>query len=163
MIALRILGVIVAVVAIAGVGFMLAMRAKYEPVQTAVRRINKTLWNPRALEHAGTPGANASIIRHVGRNSGTAYETPVGAYHADDAIYVALPYGPTTDWIRNLTAAGGGEVVHEGVTYTVGAPAVVPMDDVVDIVPSGEQRTLRAFKVDEVLSLPVVEARDRVS
>ena len=50
------------------------------------------------------------MIRHVGRTSRKSYETPVGVYLDDGAIYIALPYGPKTDWIKNLAAAGGGEV-----------------------------------------------------
>lgn len=158
MIVMRILGALVAVIAVLGAGFLLGMRAKYAPVQDAVRRMNRRVWNPRALEDAGAEGSSASVIRHVGRTSGRSYETPVGVYLDDGAIYIALPYGPETDWIKNLAAAGGGEVVHDGATYTVGTPEVVTLGDARDLLSPMDQRIFRAFKVDEILRLPILAA-----
>ncbi len=154
---LRIIGIVAVTLATLGLGFVVAMRAKYEPAQTAIRRMNKRLWNPRALRTAGGAGSTTSIVRHVGRSSGTSYETPVAMYRSGDELHIALPYGTATDWIRNLTAACGGEVVHDGETHTVGAPDVVPLEDLLEVIPAGEQRTLRAFKVDQVLSLPILD------
>lgn len=151
----RILAGSALVVGAIGIGFVVAMRAKYAPVQRAVRRMNRAVLNPKALETAGTPGASASIVRHRGRSSGTVYETPVGAYRADGAIFIALPYGTDTDWYRNLRAAGGGEVVHEGTTHPVGPPEVLPLSEILDLLSAGERRTFTTFKVDQVLKLPI--------
>ena len=151
----RVIGGLAIAAGAVGVGFLVAMRAKYAPVQKAVRRMNRAVWNPQALRDAGSPGASASIIRHRGRTSGKAFETPVVAYVVDGAILVALPYGTNTDWYKNLRAAGGGEVVHEGVAYAVDAPEVVSLDEVRGTIPAGQQRTFRVFKVDQVLRLPV--------
>lgn len=153
---LRVIGGIALVLGVVGVGFLVSMRTKYAPVQNAIRRMNRAVWNPQALRNAGTEGAPASVVRHRGRTTGTEYETPVGAYLSDGAILIALPYGATTDWIKNLRAAGGGEVVHEGRTYAVGSPEIVPMADIAALLSHGEQRTFRIFKVDEVLRLPIV-------
>lgn len=65
------------VVTALAVVFIVGMRTKCEPVLTAVRRMNRAFWNPRAMETAGTPGAYASVVRPVGRKSGRPYETPV--------------------------------------------------------------------------------------
>jgi hypothetical protein len=76
-IAQSIAGLILTVLAL-WVVFALAMRAKFPPVLTAIRRINRAVTNPRAMETAGRPGAYASVIQHLGRTTGTAYETPIG-------------------------------------------------------------------------------------
>lgn len=57
--------------------FTVAMRRKYPPVVNAVRRLNRAVINPGAMTRAGRSGAFASVIQHIGRNSGTLYEAPI--------------------------------------------------------------------------------------
>ena len=67
-----------------------------------------------------------AAVEHRGRRSGRTYTTPVAiAASTADAIYIGLPWGPSTDWVRNLRAAGGGTVRWKGVAYAVTDPAVV--------------------------------------
>ena len=46
-------------------------------MHNTVRRFNRAFGNPHQMKTAGTPGAYASVIRHVGRKTGRSYETPV--------------------------------------------------------------------------------------
>jgi deazaflavin-dependent oxidoreductase (nitroreductase family) len=133
--------------------FVLAMRAKYLPVLTAVRRFNRAVTNPRALETAGHPGAAASVIHHSGRTSGTPYETPIGPVPTDDGFVIPLPYGTTPDWLKNVMAAGSAVIVHEGTTYHVDRPELIPIEAALDHVPRAEQWALRAFGVDQFLQV----------
>ena len=87
------LGALLVAVAAIGAVFAIGMRTKYPPVTTAVRRMNRKVMNPRAMKTAGTPGAYAGVIRHVGRRSGTEYETPIGPYR--DRRTVSLSRSPT--------------------------------------------------------------------
>jgi deazaflavin-dependent oxidoreductase (nitroreductase family) len=131
--------------------FMVGMRTKYAPVTTAVRRFNRAVTNPRAMRTAGEPGAMASAIRHVGRTSGTPYETPIGPVATDDGFVVPLPYGLSPDWLKNVLAAGSAIIVHEGAVYAVTDPEIIPASGAFPYVPLGEQRALRAFAVDQFL------------
>lgn len=142
---------IVAAVASVGIAFVVGMRTKSPSVQRAVKRMNKTFWNPRAMETAGTPGAYASIVHHVGRHSGSVYETPVVPVTTDDGFAIALPYGPGTDWVRNVLAAGRATITHEGETYEVERPRVVPVDSPDISFGDSEDRTHRIFGVNECL------------
>ncbi len=101
------------------------MRSKSPPVLNAVRRFNRSVSNPRQMATAGSPGAYASVIRHVGRTSGREYETPIGAIATEDGFVVALPYGANADWLKNLLASGSASIVNEGSTYRVDQPEVV--------------------------------------
>src|SRR5687767_8959102 len=47
--------------------FLVGMRTKSPAVVDRVRRFNRAVTNPRVLRSAGSPGASASVIRHVGR------------------------------------------------------------------------------------------------
>ena len=64
------------------------------------------LWAPRLAPWA--------VIVHIGRRSGTEYRTPVLAVRSGGALYVALFYGTGAQWVRNVRAAGGGEVIRRG-------------------------------------------------
>lgn len=140
--------------------FLASMRAKYPPVLTAVRRFNRTVTNPRAMKTAGQPGAMASVIQHSGRRSGTPYETPIGPVVADDGFVIPLPYGTTPDWLKNVMAAGSAVIIHEGNTYAVSHPEIVPSSVAFVHVPQAEQRALRAFAVDQFLRVRRAEPQE---
>jgi len=114
--------------------------------------------NPRAMKTAGTPGAYAGIIRHIGRTSGTEYETPVGPFATEDGFVIALPYGTSPDWLKNVLVAGSAVIVHEGETYAVDRPEIINAAAALDYVPPGEQTSLRIFNVDEFLSVHLATA-----
>ena len=152
-----ILGVLVLALAAVGAVFVVGMRRKSPAVLRTVRRFNRAVMNPRMMRTAGTPGAYASVIRHVGRRTGRAYETPVVAEPAADGFVIALPYGTTANWVRNVMAAGSATVVEEGVTYQVDRPEIVPMALVADCFPEKDQRAHARFRVDQCMRLRPVD------
>jgi deazaflavin-dependent oxidoreductase (nitroreductase family) len=148
-------GVLVAVVAL-GVVFMVGMRSKSPPVLNAVRRAGRAM-RPLALKSSGTPGANASVVRHLGRKSGRPYKTPVNAVATDDGFVIALPYGRNTDWLKNVLASGSATILDEGNTYEVERPEIVPLSVAEPLFPPKDQRTHRRFRVDDYLLLRRVD------
>jgi deazaflavin-dependent oxidoreductase (nitroreductase family) len=144
-------GALVAGLILVLLAFVFGMRAKSPVVLAAVRRFNRRFINPSQMKTAGTPGAYAGVIRHVGRRSGRVYETPVGPFATDDGFVIALPYGANSDWVKNVLAAGSARLVTEGQTYEVDQPEIVPLSDVVDVLPSKERRNLRLFRVEQAL------------
>jgi hypothetical protein len=146
----RFCGAVMALAVLATV-FLLGMRTKSPAVVNRVRRFNRAVTNPRVLRTAGSPGAPASVIRHVGRVSGREYETPVGPFEVGDHFVIALPYGPGADWVRNVLAQGSATLVHEGRTVPIHLPEIVPTAQVAGDLPTSEQRTLRLFSVDQCL------------
>ena len=61
------------------------------------------------LAHAGI--GPFCVLRHVGRSSGTVYETPLVLARDGQSFVAELTYGPHVDWYRNATAAGGCVVI----------------------------------------------------
>lgn len=57
-----------------------------------------------------------AVIHHRGRRSGTHYETPIAVVPTRDrsVILVGLPWGATTNWARNVVAAGGASLAWKG-------------------------------------------------
>jgi deazaflavin-dependent oxidoreductase (nitroreductase family) len=137
---------------------VLAMRTKSPRLLTTVRRFNRAFMNKLQLRSAGRPGAYASVIRHRGRRSGRTYETPVVPFASDDGFLISLPYGPNTDWLKNVLASGSAVLVTDGRTHTVDRPEVISTAIVKDQFPPNEQRTHRWFGVDQCLQLRSVES-----
>ena len=144
-------GALVAGLILLLLAFVFGMRAKSPVVLRAIRRFNRRFMNPRQMKTAGTPGAYAGFVRHIGRRSGRVFETPVGPFATDDGFVIALPYGTSSDWVKNVLAAGSATLVTEGQTVEVDQPEIVPLGDVVDFLPSKERRNLRLFRVEQAL------------
>lgn len=61
------------------------------------------------LTRAGVSVYGSRVLRVPGRKSGELRENPVNLLSHDGARYLVAPRG-TTQWVRNLRAAGGGEL-----------------------------------------------------
>ena len=147
----RVVKVLVLGVLTLGVVFIVGMRNKNPKVLRAVRNVNKAVFNPEQMKTAGTPGAYASIVEHVGRTSGTEYQTPVGVVPTDDGFVIALPYGDQADWLKNVLAAGSATIVHDGETHEVEGPEVVPIGEAAEWFSEKDQKAHEVFNVEQVL------------
>ncbi len=148
---LILVGALLLGIAIVALAYLAGMRTKSPFLLKPLIRLQRAVINPRQLRSAGTPGAYAAVIRHRGRVSGQAYETPVGAVAIDDGFVIGLVYGPDTNWLRNVLASGSATIVHDGATYAVDHPEVVPMQAVIEHFPTGDQRGFRWLGVDQAL------------
>lgn len=154
---LELIGVILAVVVIAvaatGVVFFVGMRRRSPAVLGMVRRFSRTVVNPRMLKTAGTPGAYASLMLNAGRRTGREYRTPVVAAPTADGFVIALPYGTTSNWVRNVLASGSATLVHEGETHRVDQPEIVPLALMNKHFPEKERRSHTRFRVNQCMRL----------
>ena len=83
------------------------------PAPRNVARFNRRYWNPLFLRVAGHLPWFA-ILSHEGRKSGRVYRTPVNAFGTDGGYIIALTYGQESDWVKNVLAAGGCELLTRG-------------------------------------------------
>ena len=150
---LAVVAAVVIVLAAAVVLFLLGWRRKSGLVIRPIVALSKRFMNPFQMRTAGTPGAYASIIRHRGRTSGNAYETPVGVVEDGDTFLIALPYGDRTQWLKNVLAAGSAVLVHEGSTHAVVQPELIPMSTVAEHFSPSDQGLFKAMRVDACLRL----------
>lgn len=94
--------------------------------------------NPRMLAFARRVPPFV-VIEHVGRVSGRTYRTPVVAFavHDPDSLGVLvalpLPWGPDTDWARNVRRAGRFDLTRKGTRYTVTNPHVISAAEAADL------------------------------
>ena len=83
------------------------------PAPRSIARFNRRFTNRLLSKVAGyLPGF--AIVSHVGRRSGRTYRTPVNAFRTDDGYIIALTYGPESDWVKNVLAAGSCELQTRG-------------------------------------------------
>jgi deazaflavin-dependent oxidoreductase (nitroreductase family) len=91
-------------------------------------RFNRHVTNPIQRMWAGWLPPFA-IVEHVGRRSGKQYHTPVNAFYTSvngkPGVAIMLTYGPDRDWLKNLTAAGGGRMRRNSKTFGISDPKVV--------------------------------------
>jgi deazaflavin-dependent oxidoreductase (nitroreductase family) len=144
---------IVGLLVVAFAVLLLGMRYRSGVVLDGVRHFNHAVTNRLTVRKAGRPGESNALVRHVGRTSGRAYETPIGPFPTADGFLVALPYGTRADWARNVLAAGRATLLVDGETVEVDAPELVDTADVLEELPAGERKTLRVFRVEQCLRL----------
>jgi hypothetical protein len=150
LLAIVVCGIVIAITAVV-VFFVVGLRWKSPTARRVVRRFTRAFVNPRMLKTAGTPGASASVIRHRGRTTGRLYSTPVAAEPTEDGFVIALPYGTTSNWVKNVLASGSATIVDEGVTYRVDRPELLPLVEMADHFPAKDRRNLERFRVDRCL------------
>jgi deazaflavin-dependent oxidoreductase (nitroreductase family) len=66
-----------------------------------------------------------AIVIHTGRRSGRTYRTPVNVFRDGDDYLFALTYGAERDWVRNVQAAGGCEILTRGQRITLTNPRII--------------------------------------
>ena len=121
------------------------------PLSKRVAHFNRRVTNRVTRRFAWwLPGF--AIVIHVGRRSGRRYRTPVNVFRSDGRYVFALTYGPETDWVRNVLAAGTCEVETRRQTVTLTNPELFT-DPTRRYVPRAVGRALGALHVDEFLAM----------
>ncbi len=95
-----------------------------------------------------------SVVRHTGRHSGRQFETPVAARRVDGGFVLALAFGRTAQWYRNLVAARRGIIRWRGVDHPVGAPHAMAAEVALAAFLPVQRAGLRAADVDDYVFLP---------
>ena len=124
---------------------------------------------PRMVRQWNTAGLNRvtrriapwmpgfGVVMHRGRRSGRLYQTPVNVFVIEDGYVLALTYGPDTDWVKNVLAAGGCELRTRGRVIRLVSPRLFHDEARRGIRPL-ERQVLRVIGVADFLSLKTAPA-----
>ncbi len=126
------------------------------PIPRVVGRWNKAGLN-RLTKHIAPWMPGFGVVVHRGRRSGRRYLTPVNVFAAEDGYVFALTYGPDTDWVKNVLAAGGCELRTRGRTIQLVSPRLGRDQSRRGIRPF-ERQVLRVIGVADFLSLKAAPA-----
>jgi len=126
------------------------------PIPRIVRQWNKAGLN-RVTKHIAPWAPCMGVVIHRGRRSGRLYQTPVNVFAAKDGYVFALTYGPDTDWVKNVLAAGGCELRTRGHALRLTSPRLYHDQSRRGIRPV-ERQVLRLIGVADFLCLQTVLA-----
>ncbi|MEP6479892.1 MAG: nitroreductase family deazaflavin-dependent oxidoreductase [Rhodoglobus sp.] len=87
-----------------------------------------------------------AIVRHVGRKSGTSYETPLIVQPTEGGLVIELTYGANVDWYRNVRAAGRCGIRYHGVEYAITGFEELDAATGIAAFTPGQQRILRLLR-----------------
>jgi deazaflavin-dependent oxidoreductase (nitroreductase family) len=119
------------------------------PLPRALARLNLKVTNPVLGRVAGRlPGF--AIVTHVGRRSGTRRTTPVNLFRDGDLYVIALTYGPGSQWVKNVLAAGGCDIHTKGRDVRLVDPQLIH-DPARTRVPAPVRAILGALRVEHFL------------
>ena len=121
------------------------------PIPRAVGRWNKAGPN-RLTRHVAPWLPGFGVVVHRGRRTGHQYRTPVNVFRSGSEYRFALTYGPDTDWVRNVVAAGGCALLTRGHLVRLTAPRLYRDERRTGIRPV-ERRMLRLLGVADFLAL----------
>jgi len=117
-----------------------------------MRQVNKVALNKLTRPLAAwLPGLG--VVVHRGRTSAKQYRTPVNVFPRPGGRYVlAMTYGTDTDWVKNVIAAGGCELLTRGKRVTLTAPRLFH-DEARHDIRVVERTVLGLLHVDDFLEL----------
>jgi deazaflavin-dependent oxidoreductase (nitroreductase family) len=113
--------------------------------------INKRVFNPRAIA-----GGKWPVLTHIGRTSGTTYQTPMDAHPVDGGYLFVLVYGSGSDWVQNVLAAGHARLRVEGKELDLTAPRLVGEVEAFQLMPEDVARPPKLLRITDFLRMDVV-------
>ena len=118
-----------------------------------IRVFNKYIFNRIILTFAEGRIGPFSVVYHKGRRSGRTYRTPVVASFMGETIIIPLTYGDHVDWLRNILAQGGCEVVSKRRRITATNPEVINAATALPLLPESHRRLLERFHLKKFVRL----------
>jgi deazaflavin-dependent oxidoreductase (nitroreductase family) len=133
----------------------------YENMTTKIRSISDLVrvfskrFNPSVIADIENGKGPYSLICHTGRKSGQAYRTPVDAKFLGDFVLITLPYGQRSDWLKNVLAGGGCEIIHRHQIFTATLPQILTEAEAKRLLPPGK----KVAQIKDFLRLEINPAR----
>jgi deazaflavin-dependent oxidoreductase (nitroreductase family) len=116
------------------------------PYPRWLAKINKRVFNPREIRRGKRP-----VVIHVGRSSGTVFQTPLDAHPTRGGYVLVVRYGPGSDWVRNILAAGTATLRVEREEHRLDSPRLVSQQEAVDELAPGFEPDADFYKAEHYL------------
>ena len=102
-----------------------------------------------------------AVVIHRGRKTGRVFRTPLWAFRRRDGYVIALTYGTSSDWVRNVAAAGGCELESRGRRYRLANPRSYQDQTAADMPTPIRLMLSKVLKAPDFLRLDIVEDWDQ--
>ncbi|MCP3988420.1 MAG: nitroreductase family deazaflavin-dependent oxidoreductase [Actinomycetia bacterium] len=103
------------------------------PYPRWLAKINKRVINPRQIRKGTYP-----VVTHVGRTSGLSYRTPLDAFPTETGYVLVARYGPESDWVQNILAAGTATLRINDEEHELNTPRLVSRDQALSVLGAEE-------------------------
>jgi deazaflavin-dependent oxidoreductase (nitroreductase family) len=120
-----------------------------------VRVMNKYVTNRILIHIAGKKFGHFAILRHIGRKSGTVYQTPIIAEPVEGGFVIALTYGKKVDWLSNILAKGTCSLYWKAKDYELHQPELIDCETGLNAFPSPLNRILEKAGIEYFLRLSI--------
>ena len=131
----------------------MAQQARPADRRAGFLRVTK-IFNKLVLPLAGTRLMPLyGILEHRGRKSGKVFHTPVVVRPTGAGFIVPMPWGLTTDWYRNVQAAGECVIRWKGKRYALHQPEVLDRAEAASAFDSVQSGAMKRFGIEKVLRL----------
>lgn len=95
-----------------------------------------------------------AVVHHTGRKTGRNLSLPVALLHTDDSFLITLPWGPRTNWVRNVVAARGCTITWKGTEHHATLPRILDASQARPYFGDGQWWIVQhVFKADSFLRL----------
>ena len=112
------------------------------------------LINPLIAKFAGTSIFPLyGVILHRGRRSGKQFSTPVVVRPTAGGFIVPMPWGESTDWYRNVRAAGGCTIRWKSRNYAMVDPQVLNAEEALAAFSGPTRAGMTRFGIKQVVRL----------
>jgi deazaflavin-dependent oxidoreductase (nitroreductase family) len=119
------------------------------PLPRFITKVNKAVTNKALIRLSGRPPFAA--LEHVGRSTGRRYRIPINVFPSGDEFVFALTYGPDTDWVKNVLAAGMAVLEYDGDTIQLEDPQMAGWTAAGKALPGPVRALLRLIGVRDFL------------
>jgi deazaflavin-dependent oxidoreductase (nitroreductase family) len=127
------------------------------PLPRAIARFQRRVTNPLARLWAPLlPGYG--VVIHIGRRSGMVYRTPLNVFRRPGGFAIVIAYGRESDWLRNVVATNGAEIISRRRQYAVTNPRLVSGPEAQAALPLYGRMISRYTKSPDVLFLDIAPA-----
>jgi deazaflavin-dependent oxidoreductase (nitroreductase family) len=92
-----------------------------------------------------------SIVKHIGRRSGSEYVNPVSAYPLGDGFVITILYGLDSQWVRNVLSTGRVTLVTRGRAHALERPELIAKPEALRAYPCWQRLILNARGVEDFL------------
>ena len=88
------------------------------------------------------------VVHHTGRHSGKPYATLAAAFPTPGGFVLTPTYGPQTDWVRNVLAAGSFTLDRRGTHHALNNARLVARPDAWPHLPAIIRAAMRLLRVN---------------
>ena len=121
------------------------------PMPRWVAKVNKRVTNPLQLKRGSWP-----VLTHVGRTSGATYRTPLEVHPIDGGYIFVLVYGPDSDWVQNVLAAGNATLDVDDAMFELVNPRLISKDDAWQLLSADTKAPPSFLRISEYLQVDVL-------